>query len=141
MNRSEFESVAKKIMEESVTEFVMQSAMVQEELDDIKEHFLSGDIVTRMANLAESYVVSAEPEGRLRAHVEKVSFPSGKDIQIQLSVPSDVPRRLVAAELSGRNVVIFDDDTTLAVSTEVQVGDGQADLEEYIAENEEGEQE
>lgn len=96
------------------------------EEDKLRAELGGPEIVQEIADLCQE-------SGVLHAHVEKVAFPSGKDIQITLSVPSSIPTRLVAAELAGADVSISNLYNELPVlPDEMPENPLQEDLEEFL---------
>lgn len=115
MNRVEFKNIATKILQEAFDTTTEGWNFNEDEEVKLKYALFGPATIERIANVAESFVMNNENEEAVHAHVEKVMFPSGKDIQISLSVPSDVARRLAAAQLSGCNVVLYSEQTTLPI--------------------------
>lgn len=115
MNKTEFKNLATKILQEAFDATTEVWNFNEVEEVNLKYDLFGPATIERLANVAESYVMNNENEEALHAHVEKVAFPSGKDIQISLSAPSDVARRLAAAQLSGCNVVLYSEQTTLPI--------------------------
>ena len=97
------------------------------EEDKLRAALFGPEIVQEIADLCNE-------SGVLHAHVEKVAFPSGKDIQITLSVPSSIPTRLVAAELAGADVSISNLYNDMPVlPEETPENPLQEDLEEFLS--------
>ena len=115
MNKTEFKNLASKVLSEAFEEHVQAWNLNEVEESQLRFALIGPATIERLANVAESYVMNNENEEAVHAHVEKVAFPSGKDIQISLSVPSDVARRLAAAQLAGCNVVLYSEQTTLPI--------------------------
>ena len=97
------------------------------EEDKLRSALFGPEIIQEIADLCQE-------SGVLHAHVEKVAFPSGKDIQITLSVPSSVTTRLVAAELAGADVSISNLYNDMPVlPEETPENPLQEDLEEFLS--------
>ncbi len=109
MNRVEFKNIATKILQEAFDTTTEGWNFNEDEEVKLKYALFGPATIELIADAALG------DEEAVHAHVEKVMFPSGKDIQISLSVPSDVARRLAAAQLSGCNVVLYSEQTTLPI--------------------------
>ena len=141
MNKTEFKNLASKVLSEAFEEHVQTWNLNEVEESQLRFALIGPATIERLANVAESYVMNNEDEEAVHAHVEKVMFPSGKDIQISLSVPSDVARRLAAAQLAGCNVVLYSEQTTLPIKAmehaEEEENPNQMDIGDFVEELEE----
>lgn len=121
MNRVEFKNIATKILQEAFDTTTEGWNFNEDEEVKLKYALFGPATIELIADAALG------DEEAVHAHVEKVMFPSGKDIQISLSVPSDVARRLAAAQLSGCNVVLYSEQTTLPIKAVEPVAEEEED--------------
>lgn len=127
MNQIELKKLITTILTEAFDACCEGWNFEEGEEDKLRAALFGTEIVQEIADLCQE-------SGVLHAHVEKVAFPSGKDIQITLSVPSNIPTRLVAAELAGADVSISNLYNDMPVlPEETPENPLQEDLEEFLS--------